>query len=201
MNFFAFGNALAEGRLQRNQIDAQRDIEQFNIKNQEQNAALKAQQTSAAEEMQRREGRRNLASQRAAIAQSGVGFLGSSADIMRQSTAAAELDALNVRYAGDLERMGILNDIEMRKFNDKLLKQRGKQVMRMRWGNALGALFGGGGGASFGGDTALPSNSYGQGGINWGAFTPSSSWASGSSGVYGGYGSSSGPSMNWKGPR
>lgn len=201
MNFFAMGAALAEGRLQRNQIDVQRDIEQFNIKNQEQNAALKAQQAGAAEEMQRREGRRLLGSQRAAIAQSGVGFLGSSSDIMRQSAAAAELDALNIRYAGDLERLGILNDIEMRKYNDKVLKQRGKLAMRMRWGNAASALFGGSAGSSWADKTAASSDTgaYGQ---NWGAFTPNSTWASSSRGVYGGFGAS-GPSSTstWKGPR
>lgn len=196
MNFFAFGNALGQGRAERNAIDNQRDIEKFNIKVAEQNAALKGQQTSAAEEMQRREGRRMLGIQRAAIAQSGVGFSGSSLDVMRQSTAAAELDALNVRYAGDLERLGILNEIEMRKFNEKVLKQKGKMVMRARWANAMSALFMGQTG-NYGENKALQ-GSTGTG-TNWGAFTPNATWASTSTGAYGGFGAPQ--SSSWKGPR
>jgi hypothetical protein len=134
--------ALIQGRQQRNAIDVQRDIEQFNIKVGEQNAALAAQQAGAREEDVRRRARQALGAQRAAIAQSGTGFAGSNFDIMRQSTANAELDALNVRYAGTLERMGILNDVEMRRFNDKVLKQQGKQAMRLRWFNAAAGFFG-----------------------------------------------------------
>lgn len=135
-------SALVQGRQQRNQIDVQRDIEQFNIKAQEQNATLTAQQTSAREEQVRRAARRALGSQRAAVAQSGTGMGGSNAALMSQSAGSAELDALNVRYAGTLERLGILNDIEMRKFNDKVLKKQGKQAMRLRWFNAAAAFMG-----------------------------------------------------------
>lgn len=160
MNFFAFGNTLAEGRQQRKEIEAQREIEKFNIENDKQNARLLGQQTSAREEALRRDARKVLGAERAGIAQSGVGFGGSSLDVMRRSTAAAELDALNIRYAGDLERTGILNQIEMREYNNRLLKLRGKQVMRMRWGAALGNLFGGAGG--YGGQKA--EGYYGQSG-------------------------------------
>lgn len=140
--FGAIGQ-LVQGRQQRNQIDVQRDIEQFNIKTQEQNAALTGQQTSAREEQVRRSARRALGAQRAAVAQSGTGMGGSNAALMAQSAGSAELDALNVRYAGTLERLGILNDIEMRRFNDKVLKKQGKQAMRMRWFNAASSFFGG----------------------------------------------------------
>lgn len=189
MNWFAFGDTLAQGHRQRVEINEQRDIEKFNIRAAEQNAALTAQQTSAREEQQRRESRQLLGTQRAAIAQSGVGFGGSSADIMRQSAASAELDALNIRYAGDLERMGILNEIEMRKYNDKLLQLQGKQVMRMRWGSALGALFGGGGGRQPEAGKALDAKTgaYGQGGDGG----TNHSWNKTAAGAYGGFGGGS----------
>lgn len=187
--FGAIGQ-LVKGRQDRNEIDRQRDIEQFNIKVGEQNAALSAQQTSAREEEIRRRARRALGQQRAAIAQSGTGEDGTNAQLAFQSTANAELDALNVRYAGALERMGILNDVTMRKYNDKVLKQQGKQAMRMRWFNAVSSFFGGGaqqqqigqalakdnsagGDASFGG-------AYGQGLTGYGL--------SGGYGSIGGYG-------------
>ena len=139
--FGAIG-ALVQGRQQRNEIDRQRDIEQFNIKVGEKNAELSAQQTSAREEEVRRRARRALGSQRAAIAQSGTGDGGSNAAIVQQSTTNAELDALNVRYSGALERMGILNDVTMRKYNDAVLRKQGKMAMRMRWFNAVSAFFG-----------------------------------------------------------
>lgn len=163
---------LVQGRQQRNAIDVQRDIEQFNIKVQEQNAALTAQQTSAREEQVRRAARRALGAQRAAVAQSGTGMGGSNAALMGQSTANAELDALNVRYAGTLERMGILNDISMRRFNDAVLRKQGKQAMRLRWFNAAAAFFGGQPvqqqmGSAMATPSATPSTggAYGQGGF------------------------------------
>lgn len=159
MNFFAFGQALADGRAQRMQIDEQRDVNRFNIKVDEQNAATKGQQTSAAEEAQRRQARQALGAERAGIAESGVGFGGSSLDVMRRSTKNAELDAMNIRYAGDLERAGILNKVEMGKYQDKVLEKAGMLAMRMRWGNALSGLFGGASG-SMGGAT----NQMGQSG-------------------------------------
>lgn len=184
---FAAAGELIKGRQQRNQIDVQRDIEQFNIKAQEQNASLVAQQAGAREEQQRRESRYLLGAQRAAIGQSGVGFGGSSADIMRQSSAAAELDALNIRYAGDIERLGILNDITMRKFNDKVLKKQGKQAMRLRWFNAASAFFGSSGVQQQIGTALAKNQAYGQG-----ATGTSHGWASGSRGVYGGFGTPTG---------
>jgi hypothetical protein len=189
--------ALVQGRQERNAIDVQRDIEQFNIKTETQNAALVAQQTSAREEQQRRESRQLLGTQRAAIGQSGVGYGGSSADIIRQSTVSAELDSLNVRYAGDLERMGILNSIEMRKFNDANLKHAGKVAMRMRWVNAVGAFLGSNqmSRPNTGGALDGPS-AYGQS-----AFAPQHGWASNGWGAYGGYGTKDGPSTEtgWQG--
>ena len=164
MNWFAFGDALAQGHRQRVEINEQRAINDFNIRVDEQNARLKAQQTSAAEEAQRRSARQVLGAERAGIAQAGVGFGGSSLDVMRRSTANAELDALNIRYAGDLERYGILNKIEMEKYQGEMLKLAGKQVMRMRWGTALAGLFGGGGGnQTYGGGWSVSAQSNNSG--------------------------------------
>jgi hypothetical protein len=198
MNWFAFGQSLAEGHRQQYELNEQRAIENFNIEVQRQNARLKGQQTSAAEEAQRRSSRQVLGAERAGIAEAGVGFGGSSLDIMRRSTANAELDALNIRYAGDLERLGILNDIEMRKYHVTMLDKAAKQVMIMRWGAALSSLFGGAGGMqqsssnyqmSFGNSSSgmsysAPSTSSGA---SWGNAYGASSYAGS------GYSSWSGP--------
>lgn len=61
-------------------------------------------QSSANEEAQRRTSGQYLGRQRAALGDSGTGSLGSGSnfDVARQSAVNAELDALNVRYAGEL---------------------------------------------------------------------------------------------------
>ena len=60
--------------------------------------ALKA---SAAEQLTLRRGQRQvLGTQRAAIAQAGIGTGGSAADVVAQSTSLAELDAMNLAYEG-----------------------------------------------------------------------------------------------------
>lgn len=61
-------------------------------------------QASANEEAQRRQSGAYLGRQRAALGDSGTGSLGSGSnfDVARQSAINAELDALNIRYAGEL---------------------------------------------------------------------------------------------------
>lgn len=183
---FNAAGALIEGRQKRNEIDRQRDIEQFNIKVGEQNAALAGQQASAREEEVRRRARRALGQQRAAIGQSGTGFSGSNDAIVAQSSTNAELDALNVRYAGQLERMGILNDVTMRRYNDAVLRKQGKQAMRLRWFNAAAGFFGSSGVQQQMGSAMAPTAASTQGSVNFGG-----SYGQGMTGygLSGGYGS------------
>jgi hypothetical protein len=57
--------------------------------------------TSTAAQLAQRRGSRNLlAVQKAAIAQAGIGTGGSAADVVRESAANAELDALNIAFEG-----------------------------------------------------------------------------------------------------
>lgn len=81
----------------------------------DQNAALLAQQGRVAElqafrdeEAQRRAARQVLGTQAAAFAEAGGGLGGTAAKVMEQSSVAAELDALNIRYAGILKGKGLL---------------------------------------------------------------------------------------------
>lgn len=158
---------LIQGRQQANELRNQADVEQFNIDNAKQNLAITNRQTSAREEALRRSARQALGAQRAAIAQSGTGFGGSNAAIMQQSTANSELDALNLRYAGQLEAAGIQNEITMRQYNKTALRKSAKYAMRLRWHNAGAAIFGATTVNQPGG-TTLPSTSsgaYGQGSL------------------------------------
>lgn len=79
----------------------------YNAAMMEQNATVERQQAGAREDAQRRQARQVLGAQRAAFAQSGGGMGGSAADVMGQSAMNAELDALTLRYEGDLRARGM----------------------------------------------------------------------------------------------
>lgn len=131
--------ALAQGAQDAGQARSEAAIAGYHASVAEQNARIAGQQTSAEEERVRRASRQAQGEQRAAIAQSGTGFGGSNADVMRQDAALAELDALNVQYAGDLERRGLLQEAEGHRYTQKSLKARAKSIMRTRWLSAIGA--------------------------------------------------------------
>ena len=73
----------------------------------------------AREEAHRRETRQFLGTQRAALAQAGVGLNGSTYDVARQSAVNAELDALNIRYEGQLAARGLQGQAAMTQFEGR----------------------------------------------------------------------------------
>ena len=88
--------ALQEGNTAKDAADWQATV-------QRQNAALRRRQASADEEKHRREMRQRIGMQRAAEAESGFAFEGSALDLMEQTVRNGEMDALNIRYAGQLD--------------------------------------------------------------------------------------------------
>ena len=110
----------------------------FNATMLEQGAAVERQQTAAREDAKRREARMVLGSQRAAFAQSGGGLEGSAADVMQQSAINAELDALTLRYEGDLRARGMQAESTSERFA-------GKQAQRQGYFAAAGSILGGSG--------------------------------------------------------
>lgn len=95
-------SGLIQGFADFQQGRADAAIAEHNAKMAEQQAVVERQQAGAAEELQRKQFRRFAGKQRAAIVQSGIGSGGSALDIARQSAVDAELDALNIRYQGEL---------------------------------------------------------------------------------------------------
>lgn len=81
------------------------------------NAAVARQRSEATrqiygqrEEQLRRKASMEISKQRAFAAQGGLGMGGSNGDAERQSEVFAELDALNIRYEGNLEATGYENE-------------------------------------------------------------------------------------------
>lgn len=135
----SFVGALMQGAQQAQDLQQQANIEGYRAQVADMNAAVAGQQASAEIERQRREARQVMGAQAASIAQSGTAFSGSNLDIMRQSAIESELDTLNIQYAGELERRGLMNEAAMARYNQRNLKRSASQVMKTRWLSAVGA--------------------------------------------------------------
>lgn len=123
------GATLASGYQQSQIAEAEADLAS-------ENAKAAAQQANAAEEVQRRRNRSILARQRAAIAESGIGFGGSAEVLQQDSAVQAELDALNVRYEGRMRGLGFRTDANV-------ARQRAKNALAGGFLSASGQLLGG----------------------------------------------------------
>jgi hypothetical protein len=137
MAVFAAVGSLMQGTQAAQEARSDAKIAGYHASIAEQNARTAGQQASAEEERVRRDSRQMLGQQAAAVAQSGTGLGGSNADVMRQDAALAELDALNVQYAGDLERRGLLQEAAGHRYTQQSLKNKAKSLMRTRWLSAL----------------------------------------------------------------
>lgn len=92
--------ALSQAQAASNAAKSQADAATYNAIVAQQNAQRSLEESAAEQAAQHRQARRILGEQRAAIAQSGTGFGGTNADLIEQSETLAELDMLNIAYAG-----------------------------------------------------------------------------------------------------
>lgn len=141
-----------------------------NAKIADQNATIVGQQASAREDQQRRRSAMELGRQAAAFAQSGVDpTSGSAMRVAADSAAQAELDALNLRYEGQMQAFGYTREAAIE-------RQRARYARNAGYFGAVTSILGGGAQAygmrpttatsSFGGDAAT----FGPGsGYEWGA--------------------------------
>lgn len=135
--------AIQAGQAQKAEANARAQANQYNAKVKEMQAGIERSQANAREEQQRRKGRQILGAQRAGIAQAGIGFTGSAVDIMEQSADLAELDALNIRYEGELRSTGLLADAEAELYEADVNRMAGRNAMKAAYINAGSALIGG----------------------------------------------------------
>lgn len=92
--------ALFSGISQKREADAQSDVLSAE-------ARIAGQQAVAEGDAQRRQARQFLSMQAAAIGESGTGYGGTNAKLREQSAIEAELEALNIRYGGQLKQQGL----------------------------------------------------------------------------------------------
>ena len=121
--------ALQAGAAAEAQAETQAQANRYNAQVKELQAGVERQVAGRKEEAQRREARQVLGEQRAALAQSGVQLgTGSAADIQEQSATMAELDALTIRYQGEMAAKGLLYDAEADKFEARANIAAGKNA-------------------------------------------------------------------------
>lgn len=106
-------------------------MEEYNATIAQQNADVAHRNAGAREDALRREADAKLAKQRAAIAQSGFdpgsGTLGL---VQEQSADNAELDALMIRYAGNLEARGYNSERVLDQYRSTALKSQARDTTR-----------------------------------------------------------------------
>lgn len=114
------------------------------------NAIVGRQQSEAAlstanqrEEQQRRVARLHSGELRAAVAESQTGLGGSNADVTRQSEILAEMDALNIRYEGQVQSTGLLNQSNVDAYQAKTYKKAASNAVTMGYVGAATKLLSG----------------------------------------------------------
>lgn len=145
---------------------AQRAAE-FNAATMEAEARIARQQGGAREEQQRRRAREFLGTQRAAAGQAGVGLGGSIGDVLGDSAAEAELDALNIRYESNLQALGMENQAAITRWQGKEAKRAAK-ARAVATVISGAAQYGQGGGFTFG-KTGPAGGSTGGSGLSLGS--------------------------------
>lgn len=104
----------AVGMVQQGQAQAQ--ASRYNAQIAEQNAVQARQKAAFDEQMRREQLERVQGAARAAIGKSGSDFSGSALDVMAQNAAAAELDALAIRYGGEVRAAGAESQARLDRF-------------------------------------------------------------------------------------
>jgi hypothetical protein len=136
-------SAYQGGQTAKANARSQQDADKYNATIASQNAAVARQQASAREEAQRRQARQVLGEQRAALSQAGIGLAGSAADVYGASANAAELDALNIRYEGELDARGLLAQSSLSSFEGQVAGRNARTASQAGGLNAASSLLAG----------------------------------------------------------
>jgi hypothetical protein len=118
------------GRTQEKAAGHQAKLMEQNAAIERQNAVTASQIANEKEDQQRRAARQALGSQAAAQAQAGVGLGGSTRDIAEQSAIAAEMDALGIRYEGEMTRRAHMLRADDLEANAKITRYQGRAARR-----------------------------------------------------------------------
>lgn len=138
-----------EGQAQEEAAKSQSQAAEYNATVSTQNAQIARNNASIREEVQNRKSRSILAQQFAGTAQAGIGFSGTAVDVFSQSETMAELDALNIRYEGDLQSRGLLAEAAGERYQSQAALVNGKNASSAANISAAGTLLQGAAGYKY----------------------------------------------------
>lgn len=136
--------AMASANAQSASAQAQANAQDFNATMARNNAQASNEQANVAEEQQRRKFGQIQGQAIAGIAQSGTGFDGSNADVLRQNAVSNELDALTIRYQGQNQAKGLMAQADLDTMGAGVSRMNAKSAMTAGYLNAGSALLNGG---------------------------------------------------------
>ena len=152
--------ALLQGNAQSASYKAAAQANDYNATVARQNAVVAMDQANQREELQRRKFGELQGQAVAAAAQSGAGMDGSNADVLRQNAINAEMDALTIRYEGQMQARGLQAQADLQQFEGRVNRMNARTARLAGYANAGAALLtggskaygmsGGGAGASLG---------------------------------------------------
>lgn len=109
----------------REAAQAEANVSEYNAEIAERNAELALISAAEKERRQRVIARKTLGSIRANYGASGVTMGGSAADVMAASAAEAEMDALNIKYQGELDAMEFRERARIERYKAKQTRKAG----------------------------------------------------------------------------
>jgi hypothetical protein len=109
--------AMKQADAQAASYQAQAQANEYNATVARNNAQVASEQANAKEEAQRRHFAALQGQAITGVAQSGTGFDGSNADILKQNAINSELDALTIRYEGQNQSKGLLAQSQLETYN------------------------------------------------------------------------------------
>lgn len=105
-------SSIGSAQSQAAQLQAQANAQNYNAALYNQQAEQTMAQANEQANVQQRRAKAAMATQRAATAESGLGFAGTGGDLINQSAISAELDRQNILYNGILNAQGLQSQAE-----------------------------------------------------------------------------------------
>lgn len=124
---------IAQGQAANAQGKAQQRAAEYNASIQEMQAKQVSREANLEEEATRRRIRQILGGQRAELAESGIGFEEMGQSLIDDSSKFGELEALNVRYAGETQRRGLLAGANLSRFEGRAARQAGRNARNLSY--------------------------------------------------------------------
>jgi hypothetical protein len=143
MGAVSAAGAMASANAQSNQAKSAANAAGYNAEVDRQKADVALQQAGANEEATRRRSAMVLGQAAAGLAQNGTGLDGSGLGLYEQSAQSAELDALNIRYGGQMQSQGFQAQRGLDLYSQKVQNSNASAAMSAGWLNAGSAALSG----------------------------------------------------------